>query len=113
MSSAIGVSEATLRRKLATAGTSLTDIIADVRMTRAASLLQATELPINRVALEVGYESASKFAARFRERFGLARATSACRRRRLRDMEPKMIGSGPQPNSRTSRMGFQHRRSPS
>lgn len=72
VSSAIGVSEATLRRKLATAGTSLTDIIADVRMTRAASLLQATELPINRVALEVGYESASKFAARFRERFGLA-----------------------------------------
>jgi AraC-like DNA-binding protein len=72
VASSLGVSEATLRRKLASAGTSLTDIIADMRMTRAVGLLQATELPINRVALEVGYESASKFAARFRGRFGLS-----------------------------------------
>lgn len=72
ITSALGVSEATLRRKLAVAGTSLTDIIVDIRMTRAVGLLQATELPINQVALEVGYESASKFAARFRERFGIA-----------------------------------------
>jgi AraC-like DNA-binding protein len=72
VTSALGVSEATLRRKLASSGTSLTDILVDIRMTRAVGLLQATELPINRVALEVGYESASKFAARFRERFGMA-----------------------------------------
>ncbi|KQW30979.1 hypothetical protein ASE36_01400 [Rhizobium sp. Root274] len=72
VASSLGVSEATLRRKLAAAGTNLTEIIADMRMTRAVGLLQATELPINRVALEVGYESASKFAARFRERFGLS-----------------------------------------
>ncbi|WP_054159862.1 helix-turn-helix transcriptional regulator [Rhizobium sp. AAP43] len=72
ITSALGVSEATLRRKLAFSGTSLTDIIADMRMTRAVGLLQATELPINQVALAVGYESASKFAARFRERFGLS-----------------------------------------
>lgn len=72
VTSALGVSEATLRRKLASSGTSLTDILVDIRMTRAVGLLQATELPINQVALEVGYESASKFAARFRERFGMA-----------------------------------------
>jgi AraC-like DNA-binding protein len=72
VTSALGVSEATLRRKLASSGTSLTEIIADIRMTRAVGLLQGTELPINRVALEVGYESASKFSARFRERFGMA-----------------------------------------
>jgi AraC-like DNA-binding protein len=72
VTSALGIGEATLRRKLATAGTSLTEIIADIRMTRAVGLLQATEMPVNRVALEVGYESASKFAARFRERFGMA-----------------------------------------
>ncbi len=69
---ALGMSEATLRRRLSQVGTSLTDIIADVRMTTALALLQATELPINRVALDVGYESASKFAARFRARFGLS-----------------------------------------
>lgn len=69
---AVGMSEPTLRRKLALIGTSLSDIIADVRMTAALGLLQATELPINRIALDVGYESASKFAARFRARFGLS-----------------------------------------
>lgn len=72
ISAALCMSEQTLRRKLALLGTSLTDIIADVRMTTALGLLQATELPINRVALDVGYESASKFAARFRARFGLS-----------------------------------------
>lgn len=72
VTAALGVSEATLRRKLAASGTSLTGIIADMRMTRAVGLLQATERPINQVALDVGYESASKFAARFRERFGLS-----------------------------------------
>lgn len=69
---ALAMSEQTLRRKLALLGTSLTEIIADVRMTTALALLQASELPINRVALDVGYGSASKFAARFRARFGLS-----------------------------------------
>ncbi len=68
----VGMSEQTLRRKLALLHTSLTEVIADVRMTTALALLQATELPINRIALDVGYESASKFAARFRSRFGLS-----------------------------------------
>lgn len=69
---ALGISEASLRRKLAASGTSLTEILTDVRMTRALGLLQATEQPVNHVALEVGYSSASKFAARFRDRFGMS-----------------------------------------
>lgn len=68
----LAISPATLRRKLAAQSTSLTDILADIRMTAALGLLQATEMPINRIALDVGYESASKFAARFRSRFGLS-----------------------------------------
>ena len=35
-------------------------------------LLQATDHAVTRVALEVGYESASRFAIRFRERFGFS-----------------------------------------
>lgn len=85
---ALGVSEATLRRKLAAAGTSLTDITADVRMTRALGLLQTTEMPINQIALEVGYGSASKFAARFRERFGISP-----REIRVFDMEIERSGT--------------------
>jgi AraC-like DNA-binding protein len=69
---ALAVSEATLRRRLARDGTSFSDLLADLRMTRALGLLQATSHPVNRVALEVGYECPSRFAARFRARFGIA-----------------------------------------
>lgn len=68
---ALAVSEATLRRRLADAGTSFQDLLADVRMTQALGLLQTTHLSINRIALEVGYASPSRFAARFRARFGV------------------------------------------
>lgn len=66
----LAVSEATLRRRLAAEGTTLGDLIADVRMAQGMLLLQSTDLSVNRVALEVGYESASRFAIRFRRRFG-------------------------------------------
>ncbi|MDH4413508.1 MAG: helix-turn-helix transcriptional regulator [Rhizobium sp.] len=87
VTTALGVSEASLRRKLAASGTTLTETIADVRMSRALGLLQTTELPINQVALEVGYGSASKFAARFRERFGLSP-------RDIRSSEPEIDRTG-------------------
>jgi AraC-like DNA-binding protein len=67
---ALAMSEATLRRRLAAEGTTLTDILADVRMSRALTLLQATDRSIAEVALDVGYESPSRFASRFRRRFG-------------------------------------------
>jgi AraC-like DNA-binding protein len=41
-------------------------------MTSALLLLQSTGLPVGQIALDVGYESASRFAIRFRERFGCA-----------------------------------------
>lgn len=68
----LAVSEATLRRRLAADGPSFGDLLADVRMSHALGLLQTTDLPINRVALEVGYASPSRFAVRFRKRFGIA-----------------------------------------
>lgn len=44
----------------------------DVRMTSALRLLQGTDWPISLIASQVGYESASRFAERFRKRFGFA-----------------------------------------
>ena len=70
VASDLAVSEATLRRRLAAEGTGLGAILADVRMSSAMVLLQSTRYPVQRIALEVGYESASRFAIRFRERFG-------------------------------------------
>ncbi|MGQ9366695.1 helix-turn-helix transcriptional regulator [Azospirillum sp. ST 5-10] len=66
----LAVSEATLRRRLAAEGTTLGDLLTDVRMSFAMMLLQSTDHAVNRIALEVGYESASRFAIRFRRRFG-------------------------------------------
>ncbi|MCA0042509.1 helix-turn-helix transcriptional regulator [Celeribacter litoreus] len=72
VSEAMAMSEATLRRRLSKLGTSLSAIQVNTRMSCALSMLQETELPINRIALDVGYESASRFAIRFRQRFGFA-----------------------------------------
>jgi AraC-like DNA-binding protein len=69
---AIALSEPTLRRRLAAEGSSLTDLLADARMATALTLLQATTQPVSRIALSVGYESQSRFAVRFRHRFGFA-----------------------------------------
>lgn len=68
----LAMSEATLRRRLSAEGTSFGELLADVRMSFAMTLLQSTEHPVARIASEVGYASASRFAIRFRERFGFA-----------------------------------------
>ena len=67
-----GVSEATLRRKLAAEKWSFQSLLIDVRMSVAMQFLQSTDLSVLRIAEAVGYESQSRFAARFRARFGFA-----------------------------------------
>ena len=66
----LNMSEATLRRRLAQSGTSFSELLIDVRMMRALTLLQVTPWPVARVADAVGYASPSRFTARFTERFG-------------------------------------------
>lgn len=70
--SRLAMSEATLRRRLAAEGVSFQALLTDARMTHALALLQSTHWTIATVAQESGYDSPSRFAARFRERFGLA-----------------------------------------
>lgn len=66
----LGMSEATLRRRLEREETSFRRVLQEVRMGRALVLLQSSELPVVQVALEVGYDSVSQFSARFRRHFG-------------------------------------------
>jgi AraC-like DNA-binding protein len=68
----LAMSEATLRRRLMAEGTNFAAVLSDVRMSSAMTLLQSTERPIAHIASDVGYESASRFAVRFRSRFGFA-----------------------------------------
>lgn len=68
----LGVSEPTLRRKLAGEGTSFRDLLIEVRLSHGLMLLQTSRRGIADVAMACGYESPSRFAARFRDRFGTA-----------------------------------------
>ncbi len=68
----LAISPPTLRRNLSSQGLSATEIIHDVRMTHALSLLQTTTTAITGIAFDVGYQSPSRFAARFLARFGVS-----------------------------------------
>lgn len=70
VATALAMSEASLRRKLAEDGTSFSEILLDTRMSSALALLQSSVLPITQIALQLGYQTPSHFSARFRERFG-------------------------------------------
>ena len=79
VASAMAMSEATLRRKLAEEGCCLSDILSDVRLSAALSLLLSTAQPVTQIALSCGYQTPSHFAARFRQRFEFS--PSAIRRK--------------------------------
>lgn len=76
----LGMSEDTLQRQLRRAGSGFQPLLQEVRMEHALMLLWTTERPLGLVAEESGYDSPSRFAERFRERFGLL--PSELRRRR-------------------------------
>ncbi|QQP93467.1 helix-turn-helix transcriptional regulator (plasmid) [Skermanella sp. TT6] len=67
----LGISEATLRRRLAAEGTCFREILAESRLSHGLGLLQTTRAGIAEVALACGYDSPSRFSGRFRERFGM------------------------------------------
>lgn len=75
-----GMSEDSLQRQLRHDRTGFQQLVQEVRMEHALNLLWTTARPLKVVAEESGYESASRFAERFRDRFGVL--PSELRRRR-------------------------------
>lgn len=67
----LGLSGATLRRRLAAEQLSVRAVIADARLAYAMQLLYTTRLPLKTVAARVGYRSLSSFNRRFAARYGL------------------------------------------
>lgn len=65
------LSEASLRRALGAEGCSFRFLLDEVRMGLALALLQGSSASIQRIALECGYASPSRFSARFRAAFGV------------------------------------------
>ena len=66
----LAMSEATLRRRLAGEQTRFEHLLVDVRMHHAMMLMQTTAWTIPRIAHACGYKSRTRFAERFKERFG-------------------------------------------
>jgi AraC-like DNA-binding protein len=67
----LNLSEATLRRRLAAAGARFRALLEEARLAHGLGLLQSTRQAIGEISAACGYGSPSRFAARFRRRFGL------------------------------------------
>ncbi|MEN2425550.1 helix-turn-helix transcriptional regulator [Chromobacterium vaccinii] len=74
----LNLGASTLRRRLAEEGAGFQAILEEVRMGLALQQVQSGQRPIAQIAEASGYASASRFAARFRQRYGLT--PSALRR---------------------------------
>ena len=68
----LNLGESTLRRQLANEEDSFRNILEGVRLATALQWLQTTSRPIGEIAGACGYASASRFAVRFRSRYGLS-----------------------------------------
>jgi AraC-like DNA-binding protein len=78
---ALGLNEASLRRRLRNEGTTYTALLHDVRMELAADYLRRTALPVGRIAALLGYADESAFNRAFKR--GHQRTASAFRRTAL------------------------------
>lgn len=67
----LGISGATLRRRLAGERLSVRGLVADARLAHAMQLLYTTRLPLKTVAARAGYRSLGSFNKRFSVRYGL------------------------------------------
>ncbi|MEA3275058.1 MAG: AraC family transcriptional regulator ligand-binding domain-containing protein [Pseudomonadota bacterium] len=66
----LGLSRRSLQRGLATLGVSYTDLLAMVRLRRAADWLERTDKPVIEIAFDLGYTDSSNFARAFRRETG-------------------------------------------
>jgi len=85
----MGVSPATLRRRLKAQGTAFRDIRAQVRQARAKTLLRKTPLSVSEIAFELGYTEPSAFFRAFKEWTGQPRDAKA----RARLLHHRFIGA--------------------
>lgn len=67
----LGLSVTRLRNSTHDEGASFSQLLHEMRMSHALSLLLTTNMPIYVVGREIGYRSAPRFTIRFQERYGL------------------------------------------
>lgn len=67
----LGTSESVLRRHLRAEKAGFRELLAELRLGTALTLLLQTALPIYRIAYDCGYQSVPRFTSNFHKRFGL------------------------------------------
>lgn len=67
----LGMSEATLRRALSRESSSFSNLLSEIRLSRALARIQSSNDSLIEIAIETGYASPSHFSQAFRERFGI------------------------------------------
>ncbi|AXQ29813.1 AraC family transcriptional regulator [Solimonas sp. K1W22B-7] len=72
ISGQLNMSSRTLRRRLADSNIAFEDLLDNARKTRALSLLTHSDLPVDDIAVEIGYNNPSNFRRAFRRWTGVA-----------------------------------------
>lgn len=91
---ALAMSESSLRRELQRENTGFREILEQVRLTTALGMLQGTRRNVAEIAGQVGYDSPSRFAARFRQRFGMSPGEVKSSREKLTDSGAMLVDPG-------------------
>lgn len=68
----LALSESSLRRKLNQEGRTFRELLEELRLGHGLNLLQTSQLSVQQVADACGYQSASRFSERFRQRFSMS-----------------------------------------
>ncbi|WCN11493.1 helix-turn-helix domain-containing protein [Marinomonas mediterranea] len=87
----LAMSESTLRRRLKSEGVTVQEIKDQVKLGLGMHLLQTTHLPISIISERCGYLSQSRFANRFKTRFGLT--PTDLRKTKLTDLSESLTAS--------------------
>lgn len=67
----LATTESTIRRNLKREGMNFREVLYELRLASALTLLLQTSLPIYRIAYDCGYQSVSRFTSNFHKRFGV------------------------------------------
>ncbi|WP_261836259.1 helix-turn-helix transcriptional regulator [Vibrio ishigakensis] len=81
LSQYLGVSESTVKRKLASEKHTFSELVRDKRVSRGATLLRAGRTPITQIADACGYKTAAHFSAAFKSVYGCTPKTFRRERR--------------------------------
>lgn len=100
----VGMSVRTLQRRLAETGASYSDLVDDVRLTSALTLIDDRSIKLSEIARKLGYADAANFDRAFKRWTGLSPSQARAFDRKSRADLVRMRTSGSVPPPRSGRL---------